>query len=252
MKQTIAGKIADYLQPVIDGRIVADVRIGVGYTCVRLDDGNTGLAWTPQGSGGNCTHEPRAGTLAGSAAGDLLDLLIRPTGVLSRTIGLATANALNAGITPPESTALNVMDLIEIRASDRVVMVGFFGPLIPRIREIGCRLDILELDREKPGTIAPEEGCSALSDCDVAIITATSIITGTIDELLGQLGNPRAALVLGPSTFMRPEVYAGTSVTHIGGARVRDGAAVATIISEGGGTMVLKPYLDFETIVLRG
>jgi uncharacterized protein (DUF4213/DUF364 family) len=85
----------------------------------------------------------------------------------------------------------------------------------------------------------------------VAIITATSIVTGTMDELLSDLKNPRAAVILGPSSFMRPEIFAGTPVTHIAGARPRNAAAIEKKISEGGGTMILKQHMDFETICLR-
>jgi uncharacterized protein (DUF4213/DUF364 family) len=251
LNETIQQKIVDYLKPVSEGLVAADVRIGLGYTSVRLDNGNIGLAWTAQGRAGSCTHEEKAGTLAGSPAGELLELLASPNDFLSRTIGLATANALAAGMAPPESTTIDVLKLVHIQATDHVVMVGFFGPLVPRLQQTGCRLDILELNRDRPGTLAPEEGHTSLSACSVAIITATSIITGTIDELLSKLGKPRAAIILGPSSFMRPEVFSGTPVTHIAGSRISNASAVEKIVSEGGGTMILKPHLNFETIVLK-
>lgn len=241
----------DFLKPVPEGLAAADVRIGLGFTSVRLDNGNTGLAWTAQGRSGSCTHEAKAGTLAGRPAGELLEMLAAPGNPLSRTIGLATANALAAGITPPETVRVDVLELVDIRAADRVVMVGYFGPLVPRIHQTGCTLDILELDSDRPGTLSPEEGHASLAQCSVAIITATSIITGTLDELLSKLRNPRAAIILGPSSFMRPEVFSGTPVTHIAGARVRDASAVERIVSEGGGTMLLKRHLDFETVILN-
>lgn len=78
------------------------------------------------------------------------------------------------------------------------------------------------------------------------------MITGTIDGLLSGLGSPRAVVILGPSSFMRPEVFTGVKVTHIAGARVRDGGTVEKVVSEGGGRMILKRYMDFETICLTG
>jgi hypothetical protein len=130
-------------------------------------------------------------------------------------------------------------------------MVGFFGPLVPRLHRIGCRLDILELKSDRPGTMSPDEGRLSLAVCNVALITATSIVTGTMDELLSSLGNIRAAVILGPSSFMRPEVFSGTPVTHIAGVRIRNSSAVERIVSEGGGTKILKPHMDFETICLN-
>jgi uncharacterized protein (DUF4213/DUF364 family) len=81
---------------------IADVRIGLGYTSVRLDNGNSGLAWTAQNASENCTHEAKAGTLAGSTAEALLEMLGSDSNPLSRTTGLATANALGRGASAPE------------------------------------------------------------------------------------------------------------------------------------------------------
>jgi uncharacterized protein len=229
---------------------VAAVRIGLGYTSVRLDNGHLGLAWTARSRSGSCTHEHRAGTLAGRPAGELLEKLAVTGNALSRSIALATANAVAAGMPPPKTTAVEILELVDTQASDQVVMVGFFGPLVPRLRQIGCHLDILELNREKRGTLAPEAGWAPLAACSVAIITATSIVTGTIDELLAGLGNPRAVIILGPSSFMRPEVFTGTPVTHVAGARIRNASAVEKIVSEGGGTQILKHHMDFETLCL--
>jgi hypothetical protein len=71
-----------------------------------------------------------------------------------------------------------------------------------------------------------------------------------MDDLLSRLGTPRAVIVLGPSTFMRPEVYVGTPVSHLAGARIRHAAGVEQVVSEGGGTKILKHHMEFETICL--
>ena len=242
----------DLLTPRAAERIVTDVRVGLGYTSARLDDGHVGLAWTGRSHTGHCTHMDVAGTLAGRPAAELLAWLTRLDGPLFRTVGLATANALAAGLPPLETTPVNVLDLIDVQETDRVAMVGFFGPLMPRLRATGCSLTIVDLEDGKPGTASPEEGRAALADCSVAIITGTAVVTGTIDEVLAQLGSPRAAVLLGPSSFMRPEVFAGTGVTHLAGGMVRDGAAVERVVSEGGGTRCLKPYVDFLTVACDG
>jgi uncharacterized protein (DUF4213/DUF364 family) len=250
MNNTIQRKIIDYLKPSSEGLHVADVRIGLGYTSVRLDNGNVGLAWTAHENTGSCTHENRAGTLAGSPASELMEMLASELKALPRTIGLATANALIAGLPRPKTTQREVLDIVDVDAGDRVAMVGFFGPLVPGLRQTKCKLDILELETDRPGTVSPEDGREALASCTVAIITATSIVTGTFDELVSVLGKPRAVIMLGPSAVMCPQIFEGTPVTHIAGARVRNAAAIEKVVSEGGGTMLLKQYMDFETICL--
>lgn len=250
MDDSIRNKIAACLKPASEGVNVADVRIGLGYTSVRLDNGNAGLAWTALNDSGSCTHETRAGKLAGSPACELLEMLTNDLKPLSRTIGLATANALVAGLPHAAGAEKDALDMVDVQSSDRVAMVGFFGPVVPKLRQTGCKLDILELNENRPGTISPEAGKEALAACSVAIITATSIVTGTFDDLIAGLGKPRAVIVLGPSTIMYPPVFSGTPVTHLAGAWVKDAAAVGKIVSEGGGTMILKQYMDFKTVCL--
>lgn len=250
MDNSIQSKIVSHLIPASEGINVADVRIGLGYTCVHLDNGNMGVAWTAHNDAGSCTHENRAGKLAGSPASELLEMLEWDEKPLSRTIGLATANALVAGLPDRKYAEKDAFDIVDVNAEDKVVMVGFFGPVIPKLKQTGCKLDILELKSNRPGTISPEDGRKELAECSVAIITATSIITGTFDNLMAGLGNPRAVIVLGPSTLMYPPVFKDTPVTHLAGSLIKNTSGVKKIVSEGGGTMILKQYLDFKTVCM--
>lgn len=241
-------KIIDLAKPFAEGLTATDLRIGLVYTSVRLSNGNTGVAWTGHRSPGGCIHRHDAGEIAGKPAKNLLNLLADKTDPLNRSIGLAAANALSAGMPPEANLSDEILGLIGISKTDHVAMVGFFGPLIPRIKKTGCRLDILELQEHMPGTISANAGKEALADCSVAIITATAIVTDTMDDLISALGNPRAAVILGPSTFMRTEVYRNTPITHIAGVNIQNASAVERIVSEGGGTKSLKKHMDFVTI----
>lgn len=104
MNKAIQQKIIDCLRPFSEAVRVADVRVGLGYTSVRLDNGNLGLAWTAASQSESCTHEAKAGTLAGRQARELLEMLSVFNKPLSRSIGLAAANAVAAGLPRPEST----------------------------------------------------------------------------------------------------------------------------------------------------
>jgi len=84
----------------------------------------------------------------------------------------------------------------------------------------------------------------------VAIITSTSIINGTCNGLLQALKRNRAAVMLGPSTPMSPEAFAGTRITQLSGSYVLDKARIQTIVSEGGGTRLLKKHLRFSNVMV--
>jgi len=241
-------RLLEHLDPLAGGAVVAEVRIGLGYTVVRLTNGHAGLAWTPRAEAPSCTHFQGAGTLAGKPVEHLLRFLVDEQSALARAIGLAAANALLAALPHPASSRAEVISTLDINPGERVVMVGYFGPVIAALKKTGCRLDIVEL-KPRPGeTLGPDQGREALGLCNIAILTGTSLINGTCDELLASLGQPRAAVLLGPSSPLCSEVFSGTRITHVAGSRVRDAEAVLRVVSEGGGTMLLKKHVDFETV----
>ncbi|MDY0261163.1 DUF364 domain-containing protein [Syntrophotalea acetylenica] len=250
MSLVMQGKLQDFIADRVAGVKIAEVRIGLGYTAVKLDNGQAGLAWTPKSMGGECTHLHNAGTLCEKPAMELLAGLTEARPLL-RALGLATANAALAAHPCPGATTVNALSPLGITADSRVAMVGYFGPVVSDLGKVGCHLDIIELDSSRPGVISPEQGKKALKACDIAILTGTSLITGTLDDLLSSLGDPRGVLLLGPSAPLCPEIFADTPVTQISGARVLDCDSVFRVVSEGGGTRLFKPHVAFETVTLN-
>ena len=250
---TVQKRLVDFLMPHAEQTTVADVRIGLGYTAVRLDNGQAGVAWTPRETGSHCTHLPSAGTLAGRRTPEILTMLADEQSALPRALGLAAANALLSAAPRPEAIHEEVVSSLGVISDDRVAMVGFFAPVVARLKKTGCRLDVVELNPfHGEATLTPELGKEALNACTIAVITGTSLINGTFDAVCAQLGKPRAAVLLGPSSPLCAEAFVGTPITHVAGSRVRDADAVLRIVSEGGGTMLMKRFLDFETVLIHG
>lgn len=253
MTLTIQNRLKDFLKPFAEGTVVSDVRIGLGYTAVRLESGHAGVAWTPQSNAPCCTHFQAAGTLAGRPVAELLAMLADEKSALARAVGLASANALLAALPQPPTLKEEVISSLGVTPDDRVVMVGYFGPVISQLKKTGCRLDIVELNPSHgENTLSPEQAKEAMAGCTLAIITGTTLINGTFDEVTAELGNPRAAVLLGPSSPLCGDIFSGTKITHVAGSRVNDADAVLRIVSEGGGTMLMKRYLDFETVIVNG
>lgn len=245
----IASRLLSLGATLLDNATITDIRIGLGYILIELSDGRIGLAWSPNSRSSSCTHLPRAGKLLGSDASELLAWLT-DAGDLQRAVGLATFNALNQRVAlaiPGEER--DAIDLLEIGSDDRVVMIGHFAPLLGKIRQSGCQLSIVELQPGIPGTIDRQQGFGALAECEVAIITSTSIINNSLDSLLAALGNCRAAVMLGPSTPLSPEAFAGTKITQLSGACLLPQTRLAKeVVSQGGGTMMLRPLLRFISL----
>jgi len=247
---TIAHTLKEIGEQLCNDETLADVRIGLGYTCVELHDGAAGIAWTPGASAASsCTHLPKAGTIQDSAERDILQLL-ESDNHLERAIGLATFNAVNSRVARAHCDT-EAIAMLDIQPTDHVVMVGHFAPVIPKIKKTGCTLDVLDLNSAKPGIVDLRSGPELLAACDVAIITSTSIINGTIDNLLCHLQKNRAAVLLGPSTPVCPEAFQSTRITQLSGSMVREPEPLKKIISQGGGTMIMKKHLEFVSVAVK-
>ena len=100
-------EICDHLLPLAANHRVADVRIGLGYTGVQLDNGRCGLAFTfRQEARGGCCAFREAGTLAGKLASEVAWCATSPD-VITAAVGLATLNALTD---PPLGAGVDALE----------------------------------------------------------------------------------------------------------------------------------------------
>jgi uncharacterized protein (DUF4213/DUF364 family) len=245
----IAQRLHEYMSERMTGIKVSEVRIGVGYAAVALNKKYTGLAAViRENMETHCGVVAKAGKLSCMPASELLMYLVNGRNAVERALGLATANAvLSAGAPQEESDTLALMDL---SSKDHVAMVGLFRPLVPRIEQTGAKLTIIEQNKVLPNVLSFKSRGNILKTCTVAIITATSILNNTLEIILNDLENTRWVSILGPSTPVCRDIFVGTPVTHLGGSVVLDRSKVLQIVSEGGGTPTLRPYLRFVNLVL--
>jgi uncharacterized protein (DUF4213/DUF364 family) len=245
----IAGRIYDLTSDMDGGLPVEDVRIGLGYVGVKVAEKGLGLAALLVSElGPGCSKIRMAGTISGSKASDLLRLLVEGSNPLEKALGLATANAFFYPESLPEEE--DAIDLMRLTPEDRIAMVGWFPPLVKRISDSGLNLSVIERDERRFEIIDDATRNRILEECTVAIITATSILNDTLEDTLRRLRDPRHVAVLGPSTPMFSKIFRGTLVNHLGGSTVTDTPRVMKIISEGGGTPEMRPYLRFVNILI--
>lgn len=250
-KEIILRRLYEHIETSAKDLRIADLRIGLSYVGIKLDNGSAGLAAVlPENSPRGCTVLKEAGTYVGSSAIEVLKNLVDGKNALHRTIGVATANAL---VFPKggDNEDREATTYLNLKPGEKVAMVGLFSPLVEKIKATGAILAVIEKNPERLDLLSPEEKQKALQDCDVAIITATTLLNNTFEETVNSLGKPRSVALLGPSTPLVPEIFRNTPVTHLGGVAVKDSAKVMQIISEGGGTPALRPYLRFVNLLLE-
>jgi uncharacterized protein (DUF4213/DUF364 family) len=231
----ITDEILELLAERAQHRVIRDVRIGLGYTAVLLDNGACGLAYTFRDDAAEgCSVLQQAGTVAGRSAPEVV-AWANALDAVTAAVGVATLNAL----IDPLAKALeaDVRELIRVRSGDVVGMVGDFGPLVSFLRERAARLHIFERRPAQEPDLHPTwTAPMLLPECDVVIITSASLVTRALDGLLERADGARELVLLGPSTPMLPEVFAKRRVTLLSGVHVVDSAGLLRVVSEGGGT----------------
>lgn len=227
---------------------VADVRIGLGYTAVKLSDGRTGVAYTfrDQAQDG-CSVFTGIRPLSGRSASDL-PALVKSHDVIEAAVGLACCNAL-ANRLQPVQLGGDILEHLDVRPEDNVAMVGNFGPLVDPLRRCARSLTIFERVAAPTDLLRPrKEAAAALSRCQVAIITATSIINHTVDELLESAHACRQTALVGASTPLVSEAFQATGVDLLSGVVVTSPEEVLQVVSEGGGMRQFGPYVRKVTV----
>ncbi len=245
----IVDQLVSEVQPLANGRVAIDVRVGLRYTVVLLDDGSSGLAAT-MSSGFACSSE-YLGSFKNRDAAELIDFA-RSASSLSSTVGMATINALFK----PEDGEITYGDVTKylgVSKEDTLGMVGAFPPLIRWARGKAGRLFVFEryplqgVEEYRPDWTEP----LLLPQCSVVIVSATTIANKTLDGLLDCSRGARTVALVGPTTPLSSKVFANSKVSILSGVKIIDAHGLLEIVSQGGGARDFAGSAEKINMVLR-
>ncbi len=231
---------------------VADVRIGLGYTAVKLSSGKCGVACMLRHrlDSGICSLLPQAGTLVGCQGSELIPLACS-SNVVQASLGLATINAL-AEQCGEHSNQKDLVDLLQLTHKDQVGMIGFIGPLVKEIRQQAKSVFVFdEAKPEMSGLTEVEKIPAILPQCNVILLSATSLLNNTYGSLMAMSSQAREVCLLGPSTPLFPDFFRTRGITLLAGRQIIDADRVLQIVSEAGGTQCFRKVTKKVNIVLR-
>ncbi len=223
---------------------VEDVRIGLAYTGVLISGNYGGVACTPLYEFSGCPALGFTETIKGKTADKMLELALSEN-PLEAAVGIATVNALSQMLRElePENFTVSNVDVLDlIKPGDRVAMVGYFGPLVPKILKITEKFTVLEkreIESPETRTLSSEKAREVLPQSDVIIISASTLANRTFDELLSLRGTAREVILLGPSAPLYPTPFFERGITALMGTRILDPMIMLTLVSEAGGTKKL-------------
>lgn len=256
LSETIAA-MTEILGRELDDIAVERAVIGLFFTGVKLTAG-PGLA-----VGGTCAT-PRdaipgdiccpvtaraAGyqSLAGRPAAELMRDALAPDG-LRRAVGIATLNALAelAWRRRPHPevelrAGADAFDATEFHDGDRVVLVGAFIPFLKELKRRRQPFLVLEQNPAmlkpeempfyRPADVAPE---IIIPGADVLLITGSTLLNDTLEDLLA-LARPEARItVVGPTVGMLPDAFVARGADILGSVRITRPDDFLDLLAEGG------------------
>jgi uncharacterized protein (DUF4213/DUF364 family) len=243
-KTVILESLIDNAIEAAKDQTIRDIRAGLGYTCVLLSGGGCGLAYTFRNElGGCCSVISSAGKMIGMRASDLIPWL-GDNNRLKAAMGLAAVNAaLNADA--PVTGSGNIVEALLVGPEDTFGMIGEFRPILAKVREEAKQVYVFERGtRLSEGCYSEEEMPRYLPECSVIVITATSLINHTIEAILPNCRNAKQVCLVGPSTPLCAKPFLNQPVTHLAGVSVKNPELLLQIVSQGGGTMSMKPAVE--------
>jgi uncharacterized protein (DUF4213/DUF364 family) len=231
---------------------IQDVRIGVFFTGIKLNSGDSGVAFTPIGEmpeavccPKTAARMPKAGDLRSADIREVIDEALSPN-VMRSALGVAAINALSAHLLSSSDSEYELREdedafkSIDIKKDQRIALVGAFTPYIREIKSMGNPFHIIE---KNPATLRSDElkyyvpaesAAEVLPQSDIAIVTGTAIVNHTIDSILSLIKEEAKVAVIGPTASMIPDAFFKRGVDVMGGIRISDPDKMLRIIAEGG------------------
>lgn len=218
------------------------VSVGLGYTAVITADGGIGLAYTQLGQKGGCSVIAMNDDFEGRPATLLLDHILSPRPIY-RSMALALINALNHNhaLSLPEDRSNRILfDSLNIVKGTHVAMVGYFGPLLPKLDDIGAIVEIVDINRNMG---EHEKFMNILQTwADAVIITSTSILNDTFDAIFENVRHSARIAMLGPSTPMSAEPFRASPVQILAGTVPVEREPILKAVRNGHGTPALQKF----------
>jgi uncharacterized protein (DUF4213/DUF364 family) len=250
--ETIA-TIGTILGPELDEITVERAVVGLFFTGVKLSNGVAGASATPIKSipeavccPSSAMAMPFPGKLRGRRAADLARAALSDHGI-RRAVGIAAVNALaevcwqrrpHPGVELRHG--IDAFDATDIRPGDKVVVVGAFVPFLKELKRRGQAFLVLEQD---PATLKADEipffrpaelAAEILPDADVVLITGSTLVNNTLEELLA-LSRPDARVtVVGPTVGMLPDAFLARGADVLGCVRITEPDEFLDLLAEGG------------------
>jgi uncharacterized protein len=252
LAETVAA-VTDILGRELDEIAVERAVIGLFFTGVKLSTGHAGACATPIKSipeavccPSSAMAMPFPGKMKGKPARDAMREAFSDHGI-RRGVGIATINALAELCWErrpnPQVELLRGLDAFDantFRPDDQTVVVGAFVPFLKELKRRNQLFLVLEKD---PDTLKPEEmpfyrpaetAREVVPQADVLLITGTTLLNDTLEDLLSWARPEARVTVVGPTVGLLPDAFLKRGADILGGVKITDPDGFLDLLAEGG------------------
>jgi uncharacterized protein (DUF4213/DUF364 family) len=156
-----------------------------------------------------------------------------------KTLGLGAINAISQHVYSQAGLSLDFttdsLGLLDLQSGDKVGMVGFFPPLVKKIEQLGNKLIIIEKKEQlikKSNKWEVTLDPNRLIPCNKVLITSTTVLNNSIDEILKYCSRAEKISVIGPTGGFFPDPLFNRGVDVLGGTFVHDSDLFMKLISQ--------------------
>jgi uncharacterized protein (DUF4213/DUF364 family) len=248
----------------LENLTIADVRIGISMTAVKLSDDSYGTSSTFFNTRQHCVKARRDYgdfsplNIKGQRVYDLFEIQ-KESGTIT-TLKIACLNAISSKIISTGHYKIlencDPVDLIDLNSRKTITIVGAFHSYIGKIAETHNKLYVLELneneltEQEKQFYVPAFDYRRVLPESEIVFITGMTLVNNTIDNLLSAIPEKAIVIVVGPSGSTIPDILFANKVSIIGATRITKPDVLFDLVGEGGGGYHLFQYCAQKICIL--
>jgi uncharacterized protein (DUF4213/DUF364 family) len=250
--ETVAA-VTDILGADLDDIAVERAVIGLFFTGVKLTTGHAGACATPIKSipeavccPSSAMAMPFPGKMKGKPARDAIKEAFSDHGI-RRGVGIATVNALAELCWERRPHPLfelrhgiDAFDANSFHPGDQTVVVGAFVPFLKELKRRKQPFLVLEKD---PDTLKAEElpfyrpaetASEVVPQADVLLVTGTTLLNDTLEDLLSWARPEARVTVVGPTVGLMPDAFLKRGADILGGVSITQPDDFLELLAEGG------------------
>jgi uncharacterized protein (DUF4213/DUF364 family) len=252
LAETVAA-VTDILGRELDEIAVERAVIGLFFTGVKLTTGHAGACATPIKTipeavccPSSAMAMPFPGKMKGKPAREAIKEAFSGHGI-RRGVGIAAVNALAELCWErrpnPAVELLRGVDAFDaniFHPDDRTVVVGAFVPFLKELKRRKQPFLVLEKD---PDTLKPEEmpfyrpaeaAREVVPQADVLLMTGTTLLNDTLEDLLSWARPEARVTVVGPTVGLLPDAFLARGADYLGGVKITQPDEFLDLLAEGG------------------